>query len=322
MKHTSNYYPTSRVDRYNKKRAKAQMVTVLLIVAIIFTGTILGIILGKIIIRADTLAENQEPQVQSCTTSSEPNTTAAEPDTTVAKQDDYTAANSDETYCFVEDEPTEDAFWEPASELVYEPVTCPADAVILQVPTLSQYPELPTGCEATAATMALNYIGCPTYLEAFASLLPCQNLEFRGSEIFGVDPNEYFIGTPAKDINCFGCFENVIIQTINQNYGNCRAEKAYGSLEDLCAYIQEDVPVLVWATMEMQDVLYQASWILPDGTRFTWPSREHCLLLVGYDNEMFYFNDPLSGTCIGYEKSLSEMRYEEMGCRAVIIRPY
>ena len=303
MKHTSNYYPTSRVDRYNKKRAKAQMVTVLLIVAIIFTGTILGIILGKIIICADTLAEKQEPQVQSCTTSSEPNTTAAEPDTTVAKQDDYKAADSGETYCFVEDEPA-------------------ADAVILQVPTLSQYPELPTGCEATAATMALNYIGCPTYLEAFASLLPCQNLEFRGNEIYGADPNEFFIGKPAKEINCFGCFENVIIQTINQNYGNCRAEKAYGSLEDLCAYIQEDVPVLVWATMEMQDVLYQASWILPDGTRFTWPSREHCLLLVGYDNEMFYFNDPLSGTCIGYEKSLSEMRYEEMGCRAVIIRPY
>ncbi|MBO4901730.1 MAG: C39 family peptidase [Lachnospiraceae bacterium] len=303
MKHTSNYYPTSRVDRYNKKRAKAQMVTVLLIVAIIFTGTILGIILGKIIIRADTLAEKQEPQVQSCTTSTESDTSAAEPDTTVAKPDDYMAANSDETYCFIEDEPA-------------------ADAMILQVPTLSQYPELPTGCEATAATMALNYIGCPTYLEAFASLLPCQNLEFRGNEIYGADPNEFFIGNPAKEINCFGCFENVIIQTINQNYGNCRAEKAYGSLEDLCAYIQEDVPVLVWATMEMQDVLYQASWTLPDGTIFTWPSREHCLLLVGYDNEMFYFNDPLSGTCVGYEKYLSELRYEEMGCRAVIIWPY
>lgn len=278
MKHTSNYYLTSKTNPSCRKRKTIPRIAGMLVVAIFVTGTILGILLSRIFIHADTRAS------------------------------------------------LVDTYYEPAygpvCEPVYEPVTYPANAMILQVPTLSQYPELPTGCEATAATMALNYIGCPTYLETFASLLPRQNLEFRGNEIYGADPNEFFIGDPAKEANSFGCFENVIINTINHNYGNCHAEKAYGSLEDLCAYIQEDVPVLIWATMEMQDVVYRASWILPNGTKFTWPGHEHCMLLVGYDNEMFYFNDPRSGSCVGYDKELSELRYEEMGCRAVIILPY
>lgn len=202
------------------------------------------------------------------------------------------------------------------------PSTEPDDPVILQVIALSQYPELPTGCEATSATMALNHIGCPTYLETFASLLPCKDLEFRENGIYGADPNEFFIGNPAKEANSFGCFENVIINTVNQNYRNCHAEKAYGSLKDLCSYIQHDVPVLIWTTMEMQEVLYRTSWILPNGANYTWPGHEHCMLLVGYDNDLFYFNDPRSGSCVGYERALSELRYEEMGCRAVVILPY
>lgn len=190
---------------------------------------------------------------------------------------------------------------------------------ILRVRAICQYPELPTGCEATAAVMALNYLGAGVYLESFADLLPCQPITENDGNLRGPDPESYFVGDPHKDISSFGCFEPVIIQTINENYPSFFARKACGTIADLCSFIDMGYPVLIWTTMELQEIRYATSWTLPDGNTFTWPGREHCMLLVGYDDFYYYFNDPRNGECVAYDKDLSELRFEEMGNRAVVI---
>ncbi|MBO4876963.1 MAG: C39 family peptidase [Ruminococcus sp.] len=54
---------------------------------------------------------------------------------------------------------------------------------------------------------------------------------------------------------------------------------------------------------------------------FTWRYNEHCLVLVGYNEKCYIFNDPLSEKNTYYDKALVEKRFEEMGKMAVTIVP-
>ena len=56
------------------------------------------------------------------------------------------------------------------------------------------------------------------------------------------------------------------------------------------------------------------------GDTYTWISGEHCLVLVGYDKDKYYFNDPYKNHgLIGYQKSLVEKRFEELGKQSLVI---
>ena len=98
---------------------------------------------------------------------------------------------------------------------------------------------------------------------------------------------------------------------------------AYGtSLPDLCAtYVAKGVPVILWATISMRETVPQNTWYLADGKRYTWPGNEHCMLLVGYDDTHYYFNDPYAGKTVCYARQLTEDRYAELGRQAVVIPP-
>ena len=52
------------------------------------------------------------------------------------------------------------------------------------------------------------------------------------------------------------------------------------------------LPVVFWATLDFQPVPGCDRWMLPNGRPFDWKLNEHCLLLVGYDEDNYWFNDP------------------------------
>ena len=94
------------------------------------------------------------------------------------------------------------------------------------------------------------------------------------------------------------------------------------ALEDICdQYIDRDIPVILWATINMLETNPKNSWYLSDGTRFTWPGNEHCMLLVGYDDTKYYFNDPYVGKLVAYDKTVTEDRFAELGSQALVILP-
>jgi len=45
------------------------------------------------------------------------------------------------------------------------------------------------------------------------------------------------------------------------------------------------------------------------------------MLLVGYDETHYYFNDPWKGEEVSYPRQLSEQRYETMGRQALVVFP-
>lgn len=92
------------------------------------------------------------------------------------------------------------------------------------------------------------------------------------------------------------------------------------SMERLCTeYLDRGRPVIFWACIDMKEPVTGPDWYLEDGTTvFTWISNEHCMLLVGYDETHYYFNDPWEhhGTT-GYEKTLTEARHRAQYAMAV-----
>ena len=195
---------------------------------------------------------------------------------------------------------------------------------LIDVPAICQYPRLPTGCESVAAAMVLKYYGVNITAEKFAKywLLCSEKFYSTNGRLYGPDPDKVFAGNPFS-ANSYGCYAKPIVRAINCNSEKCSAETIYGrSLERLCAeYIDNDKPLLIWATMNMKASAAGNSWYLEDGRAFTWIAGEHCLVLVGYNDGYYFFNDPLSGSTVGYKKELAEKRFAELGRQAVYISP-
>ena len=56
------------------------------------------------------------------------------------------------------------------------------------------------------------------------------------------------------------------------------------------------------------------------GGTYTWLANEHCLVLMGYDNENYYFSDPYKGAVVKYKKALCQSRYQAFGQQALAIK--
>jgi uncharacterized protein YvpB len=145
--------------------------------------------------------------------------------------------------------------------------------------------------------------------------------------LHGPDPAEVFVGNPYGW--GYGCYPNVLADSINDCF------KALGSFETAHAVtgLSEDeleeliiggVPVIVWATLDMAEYNYDdpSVWIIGEsGRELTWYKGSHTLLLVGLDDDNFYFCDPNDKTEItSYERDVFMNRYISAGLRAVIVK--
>lgn len=193
---------------------------------------------------------------------------------------------------------------------------------LIDVPTISQYPTLPTGCESVAATMVLQYYGVDITAQDFAlHWLECsRDFHQKHGRVYGPDPRKVFAGDPFTE-NSYGCFAEPIADAVNRNSVDCTAQIITDrTLEELCEdYVDNDRPLLIWATMKMQESYKGNAWYLEDGSLFTWIAREHCLVLVGYNEAYYLLNDPMTGGVVAYPKSVVEKRFAELGMQAVYI---
>lgn len=198
-----------------------------------------------------------------------------------------------------------------------------SDIFIIDVPKICQFPLLPTGCEATAAAMVLQYYGENITHTYFAENWLKKSEDFYTLEdtLYGPDPNKVFAGNPFSK-NSFGCFSGAIIEAINTNSNTFFAEGLKEkTLSEICKkYIDKKIPIIIWATMGMKPSEEGKSWCLENRETFSWIAGEHCLVLVGYDINFYYFNDPQSGSIAAYEKGVCEKRFKELNTQAIFIQ--
>lgn len=178
-----------------------------------------------------------------------------------------------------------------------------------------------TGCELVSAAMVLNYYGIEASPEDVYAVIK-KTADREGNASYGEDPDVYFIGDPRTS-HAFGCYVHPLTDAMNQLLGeDWQAVNVSDSeLEYLVEnYLEQGIPIIIWATINMSNPQEGDSWMLSDGRMFQWIAGEHCLVMVGSDEEYYYFNDPNhAGEVIGYEKALVQERYEQLGKQAIII---
>ncbi|WP_165815241.1 peptidase C39 family protein [Levilactobacillus bambusae] len=140
--------------------------------------------------------------------------------------------------------------------------------VALAVPNLRQRPKYPTGCEAVATTMMLQYAWAPVTTDQVVAEMPRTKTK---------NGNLGFIGDPTKKTGWW-IYPPALMGVVRQNTGRAR-NLTGSSFTQLRHQLDRGRPVVVWIS----------GWGGPK-TRVN-----HAITLTGYDSRNVYFNDPWSG---------------------------
>ena len=105
-----------------------------------------------------------------------------------------------------------------------------------------------------------------------------------------------------------------------------RFVKMGGEVED---YTAKGIPVMVWATTDMQEPYVFNTWTVDYvdedaqaamGEKVSWYMHEHCLVLIGYDENEYYFADSSAGAVSHFDKELVKQRYEQLFSQSIVVK--
>ena len=203
--------------------------------------------------------------------------------------------------------------------------------VVLDVPLINQHPELPVGCEPVCAAAVLQYLGFETDKFDFTdNYLEWDDNFYYDDDMVshGPDPRRVFAGNPYEW--GYGCSAEVLADAMNRffeknddSYTAYSIDSAINSA-DIEKFIDEGVPVIVWATIDMKPFNYRKPWewiIDETGETYCWYSNSHTLVLCGYDNHCYHFMDPNDkDEIILHLKDTFLRRFEDNGFQAVAVK--
>lgn len=166
-----------------------------------------------------------------------------------------------------------------------------------------QNPELPTGCEITAMTMALNYYGLEAdkvdMAENYLPKAPAKLSRDSKGVLHGTDLTKYFLGDPAT-AHGYVCGTEAV-RTAADKYlrktgSLLRAvDQSGASVDELYRWVSMDIPVVVWVTINMEERKVVEGWYTENGEYVDWGSNDHGAVLIGYTEDTVTIADPISG---------------------------
>lgn len=221
---------------------------------------------------------------------------------------------------------------------------------IENVPFINQFNlGYPTGCEAVAATMAAQYAGYNIKASTIISNTPTdtkgKRQETKIKEIeeevlneetgemeskittieetvwVGENPFKYFVGHPTKgkSTGSYGCFAGPIVTALRNSGVSC-TDISGVSIDTIFNYIQNGKPVIIWCRANAADLTEGETWQYPDGSgQFVELVGEHCAVLIGYDSDYVYLNDPAVGKGVKQPKSKFISNWNKLYNQAIII---
>ncbi len=188
---------------------------------------------------------------------------------------------------------------------------------LVNIQTLAQLPELPTGCEVTSLAAVLNYYG--------VTIDKCDigDRYLDKGAVGTVDFREAFEGDP-RDEDAYGCYAPVIVNAANRilterGTSMQAAEVSGQELEQLFSYLDRDIPVIIWGTLDCAPGEPTAVWEV-NGKQLQWIYPEHCMVLAGYSDTSVWVCDPMSGQMQEYDKELFKTGYNALLRQAVVIQ--
>lgn len=183
-----------------------------------------------------------------------------------------------------------------AAEVKPETVKPKPASAMVDAPVVKQLPELPPGCEIVSLTMLLNFYGITkSKMELVEEMVkdPTPAKWQNGSVVYWGNPYTGYVGDVTGKSRGFGVYHTGLFPTLQANVAT--AVDLTGSEFDVIErQIAEGIPVVVWTTIDFALPKKWVTWDTPIGPIET-TFMMHAVLLVGYDEQHVYVNDPLSG---------------------------
>ncbi|MBA4538070.1 C39 family peptidase [Bacillus aquiflavi] len=172
------------------------------------------------------------------------------------------------------------------------------EKIILDVPLIKQNPELKYGCEVTSTAMVLQYSGVNTNkMELYEKVKKDPDPIKRapsGDILEWGNPAEGYVGDMTGKTAGYAVFDKPIVDLINQYLPNKAVNLTNKDFEEVLAHVSKGYPVVIWTTGDYRLPDRWEAWKHGNETIET-PLDLHVVVLVGYDQNYVYLNDPLSG---------------------------
>lgn len=185
---------------------------------------------------------------------------------------------------------------------------------------INQNPELKYGCEVTSLAMMLRFAGVKTdKMELYRSIKKDQDpiLKSKGDIIRWGDPADGFVGDMTGKNAGYAVFDRPIAELVNQHLPGRAVNLTNKSFDTVLNHLSKGYPVVVWTTGDYRLPDRWESWRHGKEVIKT-PLDLHAVVLVGYDSQNVYLNDPLS---VKKQVKVSKDRFiaswEALKCRAV-----
>lgn len=172
------------------------------------------------------------------------------------------------------------------------------DSIILDVPIIKQNPELKYGCEVTSLTMVLEHAGIRTDKLKLADELPKDDDPVKKTESGDItrwgNPDHGFVGDMTGKHEGYAVYAGPLETLMNQYLHNRTVNLTRKPFDEVLAQIKKGKPVILWTTGNYKAPDRWESWKHGNEEIHT-PLDLHAVVLVGYDKEHLYINDPLTG---------------------------
>lgn len=186
---------------------------------------------------------------------------------------------------------------EGGKETVKEPELPPKPAsAMLDAPVVKQLPELPPGCEIVSLTMLLQYYGIEkSKMDLVQEMVkdPTPVRWENGAIAYWGNPYTGYVGDVTGKSRGFGIYHTGLFPTLEANIPTA-VDLTGSDFDAVERQIANGFPAVVWTTIDYNVPKKWVSWDTPIGPIET-TFMEHAVLLVGYDEQNVYVNDPLNG---------------------------
>jgi uncharacterized protein YvpB len=178
------------------------------------------------------------------------------------------------------------------------PVTAISQTKMIDVPLINQNPELRYGCEVTSLTMVLRHAGVKvSKMELYKKVKKDPDPIKRASSgdiIHWGNPREGFVGDMTGRNAGYAVFDQPIAQLVNEYLPDRAVNLTNQPFDKVLQHVSKGYPVVVWTTGDYRLPDRWESWKHGNQVIKT-PLDLHAVVLVGYDQQFVYLNDPLSG---------------------------
>lgn len=189
--------------------------------------------------------------------------------------------------------------------------------ILSNVPLIQQLPELDRGCEVTSLAMMLQYAGITVDKMKLANEI--KKVDFMNDGVRG-NPNEGFVGNIYTfSESGYGVYHGPLFQLAKKYLPNKAVDLTGKSIEELYKSVKAGQPVVMItnATFAPLDEDEFTTWETNNGdVSITY--NEHCVVLIGYDQESVYIRDPLKDSLdVKVPREKFEQAWVQMGSQAI-----